>query len=82
MTKQMTFWQRTQGRLKAVGERMAFALSVAVFGFFYWVLFAPVAAVMKIRRRRFLPRFTGDEPSFFLPKEPIEPTLKWMSRQW
>lgn len=82
MAKPQSLWKRIEARLKPVGEAMALALSAVVFGLFYWVLFAPVALVMKVRGRRFLPQFTGSEPTFFLPKERIEPTLKWMSRQW
>jgi hypothetical protein len=82
MGRPQSLWTRIEAVLKPVGEWMAFALSAVVFGLFYWLLFAPVALVMKVRGRHFLPRFTGDEPTFFLPKDPIEPTLKWMSRQW
>jgi hypothetical protein len=82
MGQQRNLWQRIEARLKPVGERAAFALSAVVFGVLYWVLFAPVALVVKIRGRRLLPHFRGDEKTFFQPKDPIEPTLKWMSRQW
>lgn len=57
-------------------------LSGIIFGILWLVAFAPLALFMKVRRRRFLPVFHGDEPTFFLPKEKMEPTIEAMKRQW
>ena len=60
---------------------MANFVGIALFSILYFVVFAPVAAVLKVRGRKFLPHFRGDERSYFLPKDRIEPTLEFMRRQ-
>ena len=66
---------------KRFGQRIGGLVGLGMFAVLYVVLFAPVALILKMRGRRFLPRFRGDEPSYFLPKDRIEPTLEFMRRQ-
>lgn len=66
---------------KRFGEHMAAVFAMVFFGLLYVVVFAPVALVWKIRGRHFLPRFRGDESTYFLPKEKSEPTLESLRRQ-
>ena len=55
---------------------------LALFAVLYVVVFAPLAIFMKLRGRRFLPQFTGNEKTFYFAKDKIEPTLDYMRRQW
>lgn len=38
--------------------------------------------VLKLRGKRMLPHFTGQEKTYYLPKEPIEHSIEAMKRQW
>jgi hypothetical protein len=67
---------------RRLGELLAHAVAMVLFAALYFVVFAPLALFMKLRGRRFLPHFTGKEPTYFLPKARIEPTIESMKRQW
>ena len=66
---------------KRVGEFIAHGVGMVLFALLWLVVFAPVALLMKLLGRKFLPRFTGREETYFLPKARIEPTLESMRRQ-
>jgi hypothetical protein len=66
---------------KRFGHTMANLVGVALFTILYVLVFSPIALVMKLRGRKFLPHFRGDEATFFLPKAKIAPTLESMRRQ-
>ena len=66
---------------KRVGEFIAHAIGMLLFALLWLVVFAPVALVMKMLGRRFLPCFTGREETYFLPKARIEASLESMRRQ-
>lgn len=55
---------------------------LGLFAILYVVVFAPLAIFMKLRGKRFLPQFKGDESTFYFTKDKIEPTLDYMKRQW
>ena len=67
---------------KRFGLWLANAVGLLLFAIIYALVFAPLAAVVKLSGRRFLPRFTGGEKTYCLPKDRIEPTLEYMKRQW
>ena len=67
---------------KQFGQWMAHAVGMLIFAVLYMVLFAPLALVLKLSGRHFLPRFTGEEKTYFLPREKIEPTMDFLKRQW
>ena len=60
---------------------MAGYVAVVLFAVLYIIAFAPIALVFRMRGRRFLPVFRGDEDTYFLPKERIEPTLDFLRKQ-
>lgn len=60
---------------------MANLVGIALFIILYVLVFSPIALVVKLRGRKFLPRFRGDETTYFLPKAQIDPTLESMRRQ-
>jgi hypothetical protein len=71
------FWTKW----KRFGERMSNYFGIGLFAVMYFTMFAPLAILFKIMGRKFLPHFNGDEPTFFLPKARIEPTLESMEKQ-
>jgi hypothetical protein len=66
---------------KHFGEVIAGYVAVAIFAVLYVIAFAPIAILLKLRGRRFLPVFRGDEATYFLPKDKIEPTMEFMKKQ-
>jgi hypothetical protein len=66
---------------RRVGELIAHGVGIALFALLWLLAFAPVALAMKLTGRKFLPKFTGSEDTYFLPKERIEPTLESMRKQ-
>lgn len=64
------------------GEKAAHLLGLVLFTLLWIFALGPVAIVLKLRGKRLLPHFTGAEDSFYLPKEPVEPTLEAMKKQW
>ncbi len=73
---------RLTATLKHVGDRVSWVVSVAIFSVLYFVVFAPTALALKLGGRQYLPVFRGDEPSFFLKRAPVEPTMDYARRQW
>ena len=67
---------------KKVGLWLANAVALVLFAIIYALMFVPLAIAVKLSGKHFLPRFTGDEESYFLKREPIENSLKAMKRQW
>lgn len=69
-------------RWKQLGMQIGEWVSVGFFAVLYVFVFAPVAIGAKLARKRFLPHFPANAPTFFLRKEKIEPTMEYMRRQW
>lgn len=69
-----------RGWLRA-GEVAAHGLGLVIFTILFVLVFGPYAILARLAGKRFLPRFTGQEGTYFLPKDPIEPTLEWASKQ-
>jgi hypothetical protein len=64
------------------GERAAQLFGIVLFALLYFVALAPVALLLKLTGKKLLPEFTGEESTFYLPKEPMEHTLEQARRQW
>ena len=67
---------------KVIAEFVAGYLAIVIFFVLYIIAFAPLALIMRMRGRHFLPQFARDANSFYLMKEKIEPTPERMKRQW
>ena len=67
---------------KRFGFFMARLFGRVLFAILYVVVFAPVALVVKLRGRHFLPQFDKPAPSYFRPRDKIEATLEYLRRQW
>jgi hypothetical protein len=64
------------------GEKAAHILGIVIFTILWFVAFGPISLWLKLRGKRLLPHFTGQEETYYLPKDPIPPTLEQMKRQW
>lgn len=64
------------------GDHAAHLFGAVLFGILYYVALGPMALIVKASGRKLLPRFTGDESTYYLPKEPIPPTLDRAKKQW
>jgi len=73
---------RLTSALRLLAEKIAWILSMVIFAILYVIAFAPLALVMKLRGRRFLPVLDGTEKTYFFPKEKITPDMAFMKRQW
>lgn len=80
--KQQNIFKRAWGAWKRFGQKMAELVGVAIFAVLYCVAFAPMAAVLKLMGRRFLPVFQGSEESYYHRKDEIRPTREYLQRQW
>ena len=76
------FFRKVQHFLKRFGDKASWYLTVAIFAVLWVLVFAPMAIIGKLTGKKFLPRFTGKESTYFMPKEPVEPTLARMRKQW
>lgn len=73
---------RTLGRgWMRAGEVAAHGLGLVIFTLLFIFAFGPYAIACKLAGKRFLPRYTGNETSFYLPREVVEPTLEWAKKQ-
>ena len=66
----------------SLGHTINHFLTVVIAAVLFVVGFAPLAIIMKLRGRKFLPYFTGSESTYYLPKDQPEPTMERMKRQW
>lgn len=73
---------RAWGAWTRAGEKAAHIVGMVLFALLWGVALAPIAVWFKVRGRRLLPSFKGDEDTYYLPKEPVEHTLERMRRQW
>ena len=80
--KKPNILKRAWAAWKRFGQRMAEFVGVLIFAVLYFVAFAPLAAVMKVLGKRFLPSFTGEEATYYHKKEEIQPTREYLQRQW
>ena len=67
---------------KRAGEKAAHVIGIILFALLWIFALGPIALVLKFRGRKLLPEFRGNEETYYLPKDPIEPTLEQMKRQW
>ncbi len=78
----MAAWfNNVKTKWKRFGEFMAEKVTLVIFTLLFVFLFAPFAIVLKLLGKHFLPRFTGEEESYYLPKEHIKPTVESLKRQ-
>ena len=75
-------WRKIKSAWMRFGEKMAEYFGIGLFAVLYVVAFAPMALACRMLGKRFLPHFRGDEKTYYLPKEKIEPTMEYMKRQW
>jgi hypothetical protein len=78
----MPAWFYTvKAKWKRFGDFMSEKVTLVIFTLLFVVVFAPVAIVLKLMKRRFLPQFTGNEETYYLPKQHIKPTVESLKRQ-
>ncbi len=63
------------------GERAAHYFGIALFAVLWLLIFAPFALLLKLMGKQFLPKFRGDETTYYLPRKPLQHTLEEMRKQ-
>lgn len=66
---------------KRFGEKMAEYFGMVLFGILYVLIFAPVAIACKLMGKHFLPRFTGEEETYYISRDTVAANLEYMKRQ-
>jgi hypothetical protein len=74
-------WTTIKRKWKLFGDFMSEVVTRIIFSILFVVVFAPVAIVLKLMGKRFLPQFKSTDTTFYLPKEKLPPSLEVMKRQ-